>query len=115
MYPVISFTAYTEFSGKKDEFLSIGSNKQKLIWLVSYALRKVDCIVMNAQGDADVEIAKAAVETSRLHTTTLIGEDTDLLVLLLHYVKPHCKSLYFRSDKTTGRPKTKVYNINYLK
>src|SRR6218665_2835668 len=26
MYPVISFTADTEFSGKKDEFLSIGRN-----------------------------------------------------------------------------------------
>src|SRR6218665_3942710 len=114
MYPVISFTAYTEFSGKKDEFLSIGSNEQKLIWLVSDALRKMDCIVRNAQGDADVDIAKAAVETSRLHTTTLIGEDADLLVLLLHYVKPHCKSLYFRSDKTTGY-KAKVYSINYLK
>src|SRR6218665_2890499 len=68
MYPVISFTAYTEFSGKKDEFLSIGSNKQKFIWLVSDALRKMDCIVMNAQGDADVDIVKAAVERSRLHT-----------------------------------------------
>src|SRR6218665_3961523 len=33
-------------------------------------------------GDADTEIVKAAVETSHLHTTTLIGEDTDLLVLL---------------------------------
>src|SRR6218665_2494064 len=108
MYPVISFTADTEFLGKKDEFLSIGSNKQKLIWF-----RKMDCLVMNAQGDADVDTVKAAVETSRLHTTTLIGEDTDLLILLLHYVKPRCKSLYFRSDKTTG--KAKVYNINYLK
>ena len=65
MYPVISFTSYTEFSGKKDEFLSIGSNKQKLIWLVSDALRKMDWIVMNAQGDADFDMAKAAVETSR--------------------------------------------------
>ena len=57
---------------------------------------------------------KTAVETSRLHTTTLIGEDTDLLVLLLCYhVKPHRKSFYFRSDKTTGN--AKVENTNYLK
>src|SRR6218665_3555780 len=49
---------------------------------------------------------------SRLHITTLIGEDTDLLVLLLYYTKPHCKSLYFRSDKTKAG---KVYNINHLK
>src|SRR6218665_610878 len=80
MYPVITFTAETEFSGKKEEFLSRSTNKQKLIWLVSDALRKMDCIddciVVNTSGDADVDIVKAAVETSRLHTTTLIGEDT---------------------------------------
>ena len=115
MYPVISFAADTQFSGKKDEFLSIGTNKQKLIWLVSDVLRKMDCIVMKAQEDADVDIVKAALETSHLHTTTLIGEDTDLLVLLLHYhEKPHWKSLYCRSDKTTTG-NAKAYNINHLK
>jgi len=56
---------------------------------------------------------KAAVETSCLHKTKLIGEDTDLQVLLLHYIKAHCKGLYFRSDKTTGN--AKVYNLNYQK
>ena len=45
--------------------------------------------VVNAPGDADIDIVKALVETSLLHTTTLIGEDTDILVLLLYYVKSH--------------------------
>jgi len=74
--------------------------------------------MMKAQEDADVDIVKAALETSHLHITTLIGEDTDqsdLLVLLLHYhEKPHWKSLFFRSDKTTTS-NAKVYNINHLK
>jgi len=69
----------------KDEFLSIGTNKQKLLWLVIDEVRKMDCIVMNTQGDAGVEIVMAAVETSSLHTTMLIGKDTDLLVLQFHY------------------------------
>jgi len=57
---------------------------------------------------------KVAVETSGLHTTTLIGEDSDLLVLLLRsHVKPYWKSLYFRADKATGN--AKVDNTNYLK
>jgi len=34
--------------------------------------------------NADVDIVTAAVEASRLHTATLIG-DTDLLVLPLYY------------------------------
>ena len=55
--------------------------------------------MVNAPGDADVDIVKAAVDVSLLHTTTLIGEDTDLLVLLLYYVQGDSKGLYFRSDK----------------
>ena len=41
--------------------------------------------MINAPGDADVEIANATVNVSQLQATTLIGEDTDPLVLLLYY------------------------------
>ena len=44
--------------------------------------------------------------------TTLIGEDTDLLVLLLYHATTDCKNLYLRSDKG-GKPN--VYNIKVLK
>jgi len=43
--------------------------------MISDELRERDCTVVNALGDADVDIVMAAVEASRLHTTTLIGED----------------------------------------
>ena len=39
--------------------------------------------MVKAHGDADVGIVNTVVETSLQHTTALIGEDTDLLVLLL--------------------------------
>ena len=44
----------------------------------------------------------------------MIGEDTDLLILLLYYADtgPDIKDLYFRSDKTDA---TKVHDINRLK
>lgn len=63
------------------------------------------------RGDADLEIVKAAVTMSTTKSTTLIGEDTDLLILLLYHGKPESKELYFRSDK--GKPN--VYNIKILK
>ena len=53
----------------------------------------------------------AAVDASLLHTTTLIGEDTDLLVLLLYYGQGDSKCLYFRSDKTKADGSFKVYDI----
>ena len=55
---------------------------------------------------------KAAIAMSAYKSTTLIGEDTDLLVLLLYHVPANdCKRLYFRSDKGTPN----VYNITVLK
>ena len=113
IHPVVSFTAETEFSGKKDEFLSRDINKQRLIWFVTDDLRKKGCTVVNAVEDADVDKVKTAVNASLLHTATLIKEDTDLLVLLLYYVKPDCKCLYFRSHKFRG-DSCKVYNIKRL-
>ena len=47
------------------------------------------------RGDADVDIIKATVERSRHCTTTLVGEDTDLL---LHYSRTDNEIIYFCSD-----------------
>lgn len=74
-------------------------------------MRQKGCHVIQAEGDADVDIVKAAVSMSLYRSTTLIGEDTDLLVLLLYHATTDCKDLYFRSDKG----KANVYNIKVLK
>ena len=95
VHPVVSFTPETKFQGKREEFLSRNANKQSPIHLISEELRKIGCMVINAAGDADVDIAKAAIDASHRQTTTLIGEDTDLLVLLLHYSRTGEKALYF--------------------
>lgn len=108
----MNITESSKFVGKKEDFLSNDANKQALIKLIMECLRQRGCEVMQAEGDADVEIAKAAVTKSAFKSTTLVGEDTDLLVLLLFYsVKTNCTELYFRSDKA----KSNVYNIKVLK
>ena len=115
IHPIVNFTAETEFSGKKEEFLSRDLNKQRLIQMISDELKERGCTVVNSIGDADVDIVRAAVESSLLHTTTLIGEDTDLLVLLLHYAQRDSKGVYFRSDKSKADGSFKVYAANHLK
>ncbi|CAB3992865.1 Hypothetical predicted protein [Paramuricea clavata] len=75
-------------------------------------MRDIGCHVIQAEGDADVEIVKAAVATSSYKTTCLIGEDTDLLVLLLHHASSNGEKIYFRSDK--GSPTT-VLDIKVIK
>ena len=67
---------------------------------------------IQAEEDADFDIVKAAVAMSAHISTTVIGEDTDMLVLLLYHAPANdCRDLYFRSEK--GKPN--VYNITVLK
>ena len=56
----------------------------------------------------------AAIAASEYGSTTLIGEDTDLLVLLLYYMNPDNKSLLVRSDKKSTN-QIRVYDISKLK
>ena len=99
--------------------MSRDKNKAEMIALISTALIKRGCHIIQSPVDADVDIVKAAVERSRVCTctTTLVGEDTDLLILLLHYTRTDNETLYFRSDtnKQSKDHKDKVYNINLLK
>ena len=96
----MNITGATKFVEKKEDFLSNEANKQAIIQLIMERLRQRGCEVIQAEGDADVDIAKAAVTMSAFKSTTLVGEDTDLIVLLLyHVVVTNCTELYFRSDK----------------
>ena len=64
VHPVVHFTADTEFIGKKEQFLSRASNKERL---VSAQLRNRGCNVINVPGDADIDSVKTAVDSSHQH------------------------------------------------
>ena len=114
MCTLLSASLLRQSSQARREFLSRDTNKQRLVQMISDQLRERDCIVVNAHGDADVDIVKTAVETSLQHTTTVIGEDTDLLVLLLYYAQGEVMNLYFRSDKPKADGTIEVYHINRI-
>jgi len=59
LHPVISFTEETKFSGKKEAFLSRDINKAAMITLISAALIRKGCRVIQSPGDADVDIVQA--------------------------------------------------------
>ena len=61
-------------------------------------LKKTECLTIYARGDADVLIVKTAIQYSKSRNTVLVGDDTDLLVLLLHRPDINGKELYFRSE-----------------
>jgi hypothetical protein len=51
----------TKFVGKKEDFLSNVENKRAMIDLIAKCLKQKGCHVIQAEGDADVDIVKAAV------------------------------------------------------
>ena len=93
----VNISDATKFVGKKEDFLSNSENKQAMIDLIAKCLQQKGCHVIQAEGDADVDIVKAAVSMCEYKSTTLIGEDTDLLILLLHHATlKDSHELYFR-------------------
>ena len=84
-YPKVDITTDTKCVGNIGNFLQNTSIKQKIIGLITDKLRQCGCAVVQAENDADVGIFKAAVAVASSKSTTVVGEDTDLLVLLLYY------------------------------
>lgn len=79
------FTGNMTVQYKKDDFLNNEENKQHFIHFLSDKQERAGCDTNHAVNDADVLIIKAAVASARTKTTVVIGDDTDLLVLLLYH------------------------------
>ena len=108
--PKVVFTKDMPFKTKKDIFLSNTENKQEFINMLSSELVECGLETRHATDDADVLIVNTAVEYSTANEVVLIGEDTDLLVLLCHHAKDDRKRIYFKSDRCKGS--TKIWDIN---
>ena len=62
------------------------------------------------EGKGDVDIVKAAITMSSYKSTTITGEESDLLVLLFYL---DCRDLYLNMTNTKKNPE--VHNIQVLK
>ena len=111
--PTVHFDGNMNLTTRKELFLTNQANKQRFIKFISDALSSHGTRVLHAKGDADTVIVKTALDSATAHKTTVVGEDTDLLVLLLHHAKPSTKSIFFQSSKSGGMKK-KVWNIQWL-
>ncbi|CAG2194071.1 unnamed protein product [Mytilus edulis] len=97
----VSFTDRTPFKSKKEIFLANIENKQNFINLLSAKMVEKGIKTKHADADADVLIALTAIESAKTKATVLLGEDTDLLVLLLHHADVTSNSLIFKSGNVS--------------
>ena len=61
-------------------------------------MQLVGCEVFHTPSDADVLIAEKALQSADIQDTALVGDDTDLLVLLLYHSKLTSNELFFASE-----------------
>jgi hypothetical protein len=107
----VNFSPVMCFMGKKDVFLSNAENKQRIINLIAKTMTDNGITVIHARDDADVDIVMTCLDSAKSHSTCLIGEDTDLLILLLYHMDNDKFNIYFRSD--VKRSNTNKQNIIY--
>ena len=94
----VYFNENTPFKTKKEQFLSNSENKQELIFMLSRFLEANGCKTVHAPSDADVLIVKTAVECAENREVVVIGEDTDLLVLLCYHTSLEVNKIFFKSE-----------------
>ena len=104
----IKMALKNELITSKESFLSNMSNKRQFIELLVEKLHKEGHTVICAEADADVLIAQTAVQTTT--PTVVIGEDTDLLILLIYHVKS--EQIMFYKSEIKGR---KIWDIRLIK
>jgi len=85
-----------------EAFLSI-KNKQSFIIQLSKFLDQNGCKTIPARDDADVLIGQAAIQSASTVNTVVIGDDTDLLILLCHHTPiDSAHEVYFRPEAKSG-------------
>ena len=101
----INFDPGMKFSGTQKKFLSNSENKARIIRLIGNHLEMANCSVIYCKDDADVDIAVTACKSVLSNNVTVVGEDSDVLVLLLYYSTIYSSNykLIYKSDKAASK------------
>lgn len=112
----VSFQGSMSLQMKKEEFLANVENKARFLKLLGEKLEGCGCDVSYARADADLLIVETAVKMSDNTDVVLVGDDTDLLVLLCYHVKNFVHDTFFLSEpKQTSTQPRRFVSIKTLK
>ena len=91
----MTFEKNMNLAVSKEVFLS---NKERFIFMLGEELSQIGCTVFHDTGDADCLIVKKTMESAAENNVVLVGDDTDLLVLLLHQQYEDKHDVYFAPE-----------------
>ena len=111
----VTFTESMHLTMRKDQFLANKANKQRFINMLSTKLVQKNCKTYHASGDADLLIVQKAVESASTVDTVLIGDDTDLLILLIYHASLDSRNLFLKPEPKKNTKNSRVWNIRAVK
>ena len=85
----------------QDRFLSNIQNKAGLIEFLSQHLQEAGFCIINCPGDADSTVVTTALEAARKNSgpVTVVADDTDIAVMLVHHWKDNMADVYFLQER----------------
>lgn len=111
----VHFSGDMIIQSKKDQFLNNKENKQRFLVYLSDKLERAGCITDHAKHDADVLIVQTAIASARTKDTVLVGDDTDLLVLLLHHADLNAQELFLAPEPKKATKTRRIWCIKQTK
>ena len=73
-----------------------------------------NCKVHHGPGDADLLIIQKSVESVTMSTPILVGDDTDLLILLCYHSSLHSHRVFFQTETRKSTKNPCVWNIQVV-
>jgi len=83
--------------------------------LLSGHLETKNCQTHHAPGDADILIMQKGMDSATTTNTVVIGDDTDLLILLIYHADLKSHNHIFKPEPKKSMRKPHVWNIKALK
>ena len=112
--PTVDFTRDMVMKFKKEDLLSNKDNKQRFIGMLGQSLEHVGCETRHAKGVADVLIVETTGQFTMYSETTLVGDDTDLFVLLCFHVKEDSCEVFKPEIRSGTKKSLRCWNIKYV-
>ena len=95
--PKVNFVGSMPLKTKKEHFLSSCENKWRFIDILSSNLEEHGVKTLHAESDAD-QLVQTGVDWNANSATTVVGKDTDLLVLLCLHADVKSQPLFFNNN-----------------
>ena len=100
---------------RESPFLSNPHNKTELIRILRDTFTRNGIASEQCCGDADVSVAKKAVELALHENVIVVADDTDIMVLLMYHWRPEMKELYFSTTESINKKRVPAqYSIKEL-